>query len=145
MCVSVCLCACSVSGSDGMDLSGQQTHAAGRKYTKGTHAALLSWACITAEECFQREFCVLTGLHEMARSTQAASHIHTDSLLPSLNLLASHYKAHPVREEGFAGWIQSPECHTNSSSVWILRRSGYTSPPKKIRPWQQGDPGQRNN
>lgn len=87
MCVYVGLCACSLSESDGMDLSEQHTHAGGQKHT---HCLpLLSWACITSEECLQREFCVLTGLHENTASrkhTHAYTNTHTASLLPPLNL-----------------------------------------------------------
>lgn len=47
---------------------------------RGTHAALFPWACITSEECLQREFCVLTELYEIAWFTHKPPLIYTQSL-----------------------------------------------------------------
>lgn len=71
--------------------------------------ALLSWGCITSEECLQREFCVLTGLHENPSPVHTSHLTYTHRLSASIaKSLASHYKAHPAREEGLPGGHKAP-------------------------------------
>lgn len=84
---------------------------------------------------------MLTGLHEMARSTQAASHIRR---LPAsiTKSLAPHYKAHPGREEGSPGGYKAP---TVTQTAAVSEVFFCVAKPMKMSWWQQGDSGQLKN
>lgn len=76
---------------------------------RGTHAALFPWACITSEECLQREFCVLTELYEIAWFTHKPPLIYTHRVSAFIaKSWASHYKARLAREAGLLGGHKAP-------------------------------------
>lgn len=107
--VYVRLCARSVSGSDGMDLSGQQTHACRSKNThRHTRCSPLLGLHHVRGMFAERILCADRTPRKSPRSTQAASHIHTDSVLPSLNLWLHTTKLAPAREEGLLGGHKAP-------------------------------------
>lgn len=73
---------------------------------ESTGCVLYSPACNTPEECLQREFCVLTGLHENAPFTQSTPNTGAWSrCFYRSDLLAFHCKSRPAlkKEELLAG------------------------------------------
>lgn len=96
---SACWCVAYVPAacwdSSGMDLSAQERRAAEPPSHTNTHSALFSRVCITSEECFQGDFCVLTGLHKAQPDLQELPHTQT---------LCSHRSISGFQLQNLLGW-----------------------------------------